>query len=213
MVNLKSWNLKYRYCKYHDIDTISNPELFYFIKKNSKNKYIRCILCKRDYWNYWRSINVEKESERMKIYREKNPEKVKELNKDWNKKNKRSRNAYVRQYEKNRKKVDIGFKLSKILRTRMWSALKSNIKSNKTIELTGCTLIQLKKYIESKFYDHPTTNEKMNWDNYGVWHVDHIIPCAQFDLSDPEQQKICFHYTNLQPMWGEQNLKKGARLC
>jgi len=188
------------------MDTISNPELFYFIRKNSKKKYVRCVLCKRDYWNDWRSRNVEKESERMKIYREKNPEKMKELNKDWNKKNKRSRNAYVRQYEKNRKKVDIGFKLSKILRTRMWSALKTNVKSNKTIELTGCTLNQLKKYIESKFQDG------MNWENYGVWHIDHIIPCARFDLSDPGQQKICFHYTNLQPMWGEDNLKKGARL-
>ena len=52
----------------------------------------------------------------------------------------------------------------------------------------------------------------MNWENYGVWHIDHIIPCARFDLSDPGQQKICFHYTNLQPMWGEDNLKKGARL-
>ena len=52
----------------------------------------------------------------------------------------------------------------------------------------------------------------MNWDNYGVWHLDHIIPCARFDLSDPEQQKICFHYTNLQPMWGEDNMRKGAKL-
>ena len=204
-VNLKSWNLKYKYCKYHDIDTISNPELFWYERK-TKYKYIRCILCKRDYWNKWRSKNAEKESQRLKIYRKENPEKIKELKKDWNRKNKKSRNAYVRGYEKQRKKIDPAFKLSKVLRTRIWTALKRNSKSNSTIELTGCNLKQLKKYIENKFEDG------MNWDNYGVWHIDHIIPCAQFNLSDPEQQKICFHYTNLQPMWGEDNLKKGARL-
>ena len=60
--------------------------------------------------------------------------------------------------------------------------------------------------LENKFEDG------MDWNNYGVWHVDHIIPCANFDLSNPEQQQICFHYTNLQPMWGEKNMQKGARL-
>ena len=52
----------------------------------------------------------------------------------------------------------------------------------------------------------------MTRDNYGMWHVDHIIPCASFDFSDPKQQELCFHYTNLQPLWAEDNLKKGAKL-
>ena len=53
----------------------------------------------------------------------------------------------------------------------------------------------------------------MSWDNYGThgWHIDHIRPCASFDLSDEEQQKICFHYTNLQPLWAEDNLKKSKK--
>ena len=83
---------------------------------------------------------------------------------------------------------------------------KKNQKSDTTMKLTGCTLEKLKKHLENKFEDG------MDWNNYGVWHVDHIIPCAKFDLSNPGQQQICFHYTNLQPMWGEKNMQKGARL-
>ena len=52
----------------------------------------------------------------------------------------------------------------------------------------------------------------MSWDKINLIHIDHIIPCSSFDLSDPKQQKICFHYTNLQPLWAVDNLKKGARL-
>ncbi len=60
----------------------------------------------------------------------------------------------------------------------------------------------------------------MSWENYGKgdngrgmqeWHIDHIKPCASFDLSKPEQQKLCFNYTNLQPLWAEENMKKGGR--
>ena len=98
------------------------------------------------------------------------------------------------------------FSIKKGLRSRMWQVLKLQKKSKSTMELTGCTLEELKKHLENKFEDG------MNWENYGVWHLDHIIPCANFDLSKPEQQQICFHYTNLQPMWGEHNMKKGRRL-
>lgn len=52
----------------------------------------------------------------------------------------------------------------------------------------------------------------MTWENYGEWHIDHIKPCASFDLNDPEQQKLCFHYTNLQPMWAKENQKKADKL-
>ena len=48
----------------------------------------------------------------------------------------------------------------------------------------------------------------MTWDNHGQWHIDHIKPCAKFDLTDKDQQKACFHYTNLQPLWKEDNLSK-----
>jgi hypothetical protein len=92
-------------------------------------------------------------------------------------------------------------------RKRVWDALHGN-KSKKTQELLGCCSTELKLYLEQKFKDG------MSWENYGLygWHVDHIIPCASFDLTDLEQQKKCFHYTNLQPLWAEENLEKGSKV-
>ncbi|NBQ17559.1 hypothetical protein EBU24_04530 [bacterium] len=77
-------------------------------------------------------------------------------------------------------------------------------KSKHTMELLGCSIEELKIYLEKQFV------KGMCWNNYGKkgWHIDHILPCASFDLTDPEQQKICFHYTNLQPLWAKDNYKK-----
>ena len=65
-------------------------------------------------------------------------------------------------------------------------------------------IIKYKKYLEAKF------QYGMSWENYGEWHVDHIKPCSSFNLEDPEEQKKCFHYKNLQPLWAKDNLAKGA---
>ena len=71
--------------------------------------------------------------------------------------------------------------------------------------MIGCSILELKQYLELKF------KKGMTWDNYSFygWHVDHIKPCASFDLTDIEQQKECFHYTNLQPLWCNDNWIKG----
>ena len=75
------------------------------------------------------------------------------------------------------------------------------------MELVGCDLEYLKEYLEKQFVDG------MTWKNYGeIWHVDHALPCNSFDLSDPEQQKRCFHYTNLQPLFATDNMEKGAKI-
>jgi len=80
-------------------------------------------------------------------------------------------------------------------------------KVGKTMELAGCSLEDLMKHLESKFA------EGMTWENYGIkgWHIDHIRPCASFDLEDPEEQKKCFHWSNLQPLWAVDNLKKSDK--
>ena len=92
-------------------------------------------------------------------------------------------------------------------RQRIIRVLKRNglCKSEKFVELVGMTPVELMNYLEKMFADG------MTWDNYGQWHLDHIRPCASFDLNDVEQRKACFHFTNLQPLWAEDNLRKGAQ--
>lgn len=93
---------------------------------------------------------------------------------------------------------------------RAWGCLLGKRKSASTLTLLGCTIRQLRDHLESQF------GPGMTWDNYGLrgWHIDHKRPCASFDLTDPEQQAACFHFSNLQlqPLWAEENLRKGARI-
>ena len=91
------------------------------------------------------------------------------------------------------------------LRSRAYSAIKGKSKSKHTIELLGCSVEELKIHLEKQFV------KDMNWQNYGQWHIDHIKPCSSFDLTDPEQQKLCFHYSNLQPLWAKDNIKKSNK--
>lgn len=99
--------------------------------------------------------------------------------------------------------------ISTKLRNRIHCALAivDAKKAASTMELAGCTVAQLRHHLQARFTDG------MNWENYGKhgWHIDHIRPCASFDLSDPEQQRQCFHYTNLQPLWAADNIRKGAK--
>lgn len=110
-------------------------------------------------------------------------------------------------YETNRKLTDPEFKLLKTLRSRLGTAInrQNSNKNNNTIELLGCSVSFLKGFLEAKF------KEGMTWENHGEWHIDHIKPCASFNLLDEEQQKKCFHYTNLQPLWASENLSKGCK--
>jgi hypothetical protein len=74
--------------------------------------------------------------------------------------------------------------------------------------LLGCSINFLKKYLEDRF------KEGMLWRNYGIygWHIDHIIPCYNFDLSKLEEQNKCFHYSNLQPLWAKENWSKHTNI-
>jgi hypothetical protein len=111
-----------------------------------------------------------------------------------------------------KKRTDPAYKLKCTLRNRIYYAIKKGqgFKSGHSQELLGCDFQAVKEHLESLF------TEGMSWDNHGQgddkWHIDHIIPCASFDLTDPEEQRKCFHYTNLQPLWQPDNLSKGDRI-
>jgi hypothetical protein len=96
-------------------------------------------------------------------------------------------------------------RLRRRVMNRIWSAMKSQrVNGVGSFSVVGCPVAFLRSYIEGKF------EEGMTWENYGEWHVDHIRPCASFDLNDKEQVLQCFNWRNLQPMWASENISKGS---
>lgn len=112
----------------------------------------------------------------------------------------------------NRKRRQIPeVKIKSALRARLQGILKRSdgSKSKKMVEIIGCTMPFLRQYLESLW------KENMTWSNYGLgrgrWVIDHIVSCDKFDLTKPEEQRKCFHYTNLQPLWWEENAAKSNK--
>jgi hypothetical protein len=162
-----------------------------------------CRLCKNEFDLKSYHKNKSKRSAYIKKYRDKNPLfklKGNQTCKEWRKNNP----FYIKEWNKEKMKTDVGFRIRHNLSERLRLALKSNSKGKKTMELLGCSIIEFKIHLESKF------QEGMNWSNYGLkgWHIDHIKPCALFDLTKSEEQIKCFHYTNMQPLWSKDNLTK-----
>ena len=114
--------------------------------------------------------------------------------------------TWFRKYEKEKRKNDPNFKIASNLRRRINNSLKQISKSKKTFDLLGCNIEQLWSHLEKSF------KPGMTKQNYGDWHIDHIKPCASFDLTKLEEQSKCFHYTNLQALWAHENLSKGAKI-
>lgn len=137
-----------------------------------------------------------------KTHYQKNKQHIKEYIKKYRKENKSKRNKY----EKERRKNDPQFRITNNLRKRTYMGIISQggTKSASTQELLGCSFDYIRIYIESQFI------EGMSWENYPDWEIDHIRPMASFDLTDPEQQRQCCHYSNLRPLWAEENSSKGS---
>jgi hypothetical protein len=111
------------------------------------------------------------------------------------------------EYNKKRYNTDPYFRVVCAMRTRLSKLLRQkNIdKNTKFYEYLGCSKVEFINYFQNKF------KEGMTWENHGEWHIDHIKPCASFNLLNEEEQKKCFHYTNLQPLWATENLSKGCK--
>jgi len=100
------------------------------------------------------------------------------------------------------------YRLESRLRCRINMAIRTDAKAGSAVRDLGCTIRALKKYIESLWLPGMSWT---NWTRHG-WHIDHICPLSSFDLIDPKQFKRAVHYTNLQPLWAEDNLKKGSKI-
>jgi hypothetical protein len=170
-----------------------------------------CSKCKltKDVSNF--SKNKSKKSglntyckECMVAYRKDNANKLKKYFKEYGEANREKISARsLRRYQNN-----IQANLATTLRNRFNRAVKKEWKKGSAVRDLGCTITEFKIYLESKFQDG------MSWENKGRggWHIDHMIPLSAFDLTDREQVKEACHYTNLQPLWEVDNLIKGNNI-
>ena len=181
------------------------------IKKKNEEYRLKNKKKRNDRERHNREDNGEKIRKYHREYRQKNIDKMLQYHKEYRKENLEKMRKYHVEYNRERKENDINFRLTHTLGDRLRSAIKSSgVKKNtKTINLIGCDIPFLKKYLEALF------KPGMSWENHGRsgWHIDHIYPCASFDLTNPRQQKICFHYSNLQPLWAKENIRKGKKLA
>lgn len=153
----------------------------------------------------WRELHQEKEQGRLRRYYLDNQELIRKKRHQWYLANLDRVRRYTREYARKQRAGSLAFRIRQSLATRLKSAVKGFYKSARTLELLGCTVAELKRHLQIQF------RPGMTWDNYGEWHIDHIRPCASFDLTDPEQQRQCFNFKNLQPLWAKDNLSKGAK--
>lgn len=210
-------NIRFKICSHCKLD----KPIESFVR-DSRYLYGRgyiCLPCSREQKAATRKKDPIKEKEakekaraKAKAKRLENPEKYRERDKErypdrreYYKKNPRKRRSYK---GKSPKRQGSTQQVSHNLASRVRFALKRGKKAAHTTELIGCTIACLKIYLESLW------QPEMSWDNYGKngWHIDHIRPCTSFDLTDPEQQKECFHWSNLQPLWAKDNISKGNKV-
>lgn len=160
-------------------------------------------------------VDSEKIKERSRDYYQKNKESINEKRKERN--NKKSLEYYYKNKEiqnkksvernKEKMKNDYFFRLKHNIRTLIRKSTQNQFttKSKKTIEILGCSFDEFKSYLESKF------DEKMNWENQGTyWHMDHIIPISSAQTEEDVYRLN--HYTNFQPLYWEDNLKKSNKV-
>ena len=193
------------------------------IRKQEKQKYLLNkdkILAQNKKWYYnnrekvlahqqeYNKINRDKRLAQDKIYYQNNKEKCKLSVKRYRENNKDKVRLSNREYDRYKERTDLNFRLKRWLSCRISMAVKNqySTKAYKTMELLGCTIQEFRAHIERQF------TEGMSWENYGEWEIHHITACAYFVLTEPEQQKLCFHYTNLKPLWIQEHRELGWKI-
>jgi hypothetical protein len=194
----------------------------FYLRKDTMYRRIKCKYCHGKKQAEYRAKHVETIATKNKAWREnklltdpnyrekerviarrtkaKNRDRIREREKT--EKYRLAKNTYLA----NKFATDSQFKIRRILRNRFKTAVLREYKNGSCLTLLGCTIAEFKQHIESKFIDG------MSWENYGDWHMDHIRPCCSFDLTNLAQQALCFHYTNMQPLWAKDNLIKGGMI-
>jgi prenyltransferase beta subunit len=203
---------KHKSCKFK-ISSICKDCNSKICKKYRKKNRTKLLSLSRKNWlknkkiyNKHRKIYRKKHkdliSQQKRKFYLKNKKKILKNNRIYYQKNKKSIMKKAKKYMRLRRKISLKVRILDSLRSRLYTAIKKYKKSAATTKIVGCSIEFLKAYLQAKF------KQGMSWKNYGKWHIDHIRPCASFDLSKSSEQRKCFHYTNLQPLWAKDNLRK-----
>ena len=197
------------YYKTNRNEILNQVSNYYQLNKDKVKEYNRNLgkkkrIQRKTEKQIWLETNKDIIELEKKLQNEIRTKKKKQYKKEWGIKNKDRLNRKNREKRKN----DIQFKLKCVLRKRLSDCVRNNRKNGSAIKDLGCSMEELKQYLESKF------QPGMSWDNYGYygWHIDHIKPLASFDLTDRNQLLEACHYTNLQPLWAIDNLIKGNKI-
>lgn len=190
----------------------------FHLQKNSKDgRHLWCKECVYQHNKEYYTKNREKVIDGSRKWQRENKDKVNAKNKRWRELHPEYKNpwgennqdyytAYFKQYNQqpnikinHRMRVYIG----RILRSK-----KEHKNGRSWTKLVGYTSMELIMHLESKF------QPGMNWENHGEWHIDHIIPVSAFNFETPDDIdfKRCWALKNLRPLWGDENMKKGAKL-
>ena len=160
-----------------------------------------CLICSR----YW-ALPSEVKKLSVDEIRQFRQEKKRKGDCEYYQVHKKEKRVYDRQYERERRKTDLLFRLVRNMRARIRMAIKHGCKTGSSVQDLGCSISELKRYLEGKF------EPGMTWENWrrDGWHIDHIRPLSSFDLTDRVQFLEAVHYSNLQPLWAKDNLSKGG---
>lgn len=202
----------------------SETKILSMFNKDKKGKYgysSQCRECRKKQNKEYCDSHKELQKEKAKKWYYDNHERARECRKEYYdihkealyiknrenlEKNRDFYRTYMNNYIKERYHTDTHFKMKNILSARIRTLLKKRERSKRTIELLGCELGQFIDWIEYQFIGN------MNWSNHGIiWHVDHVVPCNFFDLTNEYEQLKCFNWTNLQPLECKENISKGSK--
>ena len=188
----------------------ATSEFFYKCSQKRDNLRPDCKKCTNAYHKeYIKNPEVKhRRNHTTKMWVKNNKERSRQIKKQHYENNKSKYIERSKEWKKEKCNSDPSYKVLLSCRSRLNKIVREQdgSKPDSTLNIIGCSTNDLKLHLEKQFTDG------MSWENYGFygWHVDHIRPCCSFDLTDPEQIKECFHYTNLQPLWAKDNLAKGG---
>jgi hypothetical protein len=181
--------------------TLDNSCFNFIKRKGVKHLKAACKSCQSLYENKRRLENLEYAREKQYRWFSENKEKHYDLVKEYQQTNKK----YLKDKRKQRLSSDLNYRIARNLRSRLWHAIKKSKDNVSAVSDLGCSIEDLKTFLSIMF------QPGMTWENYGTWHIDHVIPLSNFDLTCSDQLKKACHYTNLQPMWASENASKQNR--